>query len=207
MSAVLSHSDVRREPSDEALKDTVADAKAAPDLASTALTLPPLTAVQRLDASREKLRLAMMPPPKASHAARPPSTGHWYSALSHLPGIDLLIESAKAWWMLTPLRPVATVVTEATNVAARPLAANNPLAFIAVAALAGAALAWARPWRWMLRSALFAGLVPQFASRVVAKMPIESWLTMLSTALRSPKPPRPSPTTAPAASPTAATGR
>ena len=57
------------------------------------------------------------------------------------------------------------------------------LCFVLVAAAVGALLVWSRPWRWALRPALLAGLAPQFASRVVAKLPIESWMTLLDSAL------------------------
>jgi hypothetical protein len=62
---------------------------------------------------------------------------------------------------------------------------RHPLALVAVAAVAGAGLAWARPWRWAIRSALFAGLLPQLTTRVVASLPLESWMTLLGTALSS----------------------
>lgn len=172
---------------------------------------PPLTAVQRLAASRAMMKVAMEPPlrhrPERSNLPAS-STGKWLNArladLKQLPGVDVLVDGITAWWAHHPLRPVAAVVSEATDVAARPLANNNPLAMVATAAAVGALFAWTRPWRWLLRSALFAGIVPQLASRIVAKLPIESWLTMLSAALtstrRSTAPPQSTSRTAPAAS-------
>ena len=39
--------------------------------------------------------------------------------------------------------------------------------------LAGGLLAWSRPWRWLLRPALFAGIAAQLTSHVVARLPLD----------------------------------
>lgn len=141
-------------------------------------------ALARLEASRARLREAMRP------AAPAPSVGgrkwvgrFWLQRLRELPVIGLLADALGAWWSQNPLRPVALVAAEASNAVARPLARRHPITLVLLAGTLGAALAWARPWRWVLRSALFAGIVPQIASRVVAKLPVESWLTLLGAAL------------------------
>jgi hypothetical protein len=103
--------------------------------------------------------------------------------MSRIKTISAVAESVKAWWANHPLRPVASVAVEASDAVIQPLAERHPLALVGVAALAGASLVWSRPWRWALRSALFAGLVPQLAGRVVSSLPIESWINVLSSAL------------------------
>jgi hypothetical protein len=141
-------------------------------------------ALDRLEASRARLREAMRPAAPAPPRGRPENAGRsWLQGLRALPIISLVADALHGWWLQNPLRPVALVAAEASNAVARPLAQRHPIALMLVAGTAGAALSWARPWRWALRSALLAGLVPQLASRVVDKLPIESWLTLLSAAL------------------------
>ncbi|MEO5775008.1 MAG: hypothetical protein ABIQ32_12950 [Sphingomicrobium sp.] len=107
----------------------------------------------------------------------------WFDRLSAWPAVHAVVESVQSWWGHHPMRPVAHVALEASNAVARPLAHRHPLTLMLAAAAAGAALAWFRPWRWIFRSALFAGLVPQLASRVVATLPLESWMSMVASAL------------------------
>jgi hypothetical protein len=137
-------------------------------------------AVIRIETSRARLRLAMLPPPPTAKGA-PETTRSWWSRMSRIKTISAVVESVEAWWANHPLRPVAGVAVEASDAVIQPLAKRHPLALVGVAALAGASLVWSRPWRWALRSALFAGLLPQLASRVVSSLPIESWINMVSS--------------------------
>ena len=139
-------------------------------------------AVARLEASRARLRLAMLPPPPISSDS--PESGHsWWSRLTGIKAVSAVAESVAAWWANHPLRPVAGVAVEASDAVIQPLAKQHPLALVGIAAIAGAGLVWSRPWRWVLRSALFAGLVPQLASRVVSSLPIDSWISLISSAI------------------------
>ncbi len=157
-------------------------------------------ATGRIEASRARLLSAMSPPPPtpADHAgahAQP-----WLHRLADLPLVSAVIESVTAWWSQHPLRSVAQVANEASTAVFKPLAQRNPLALVLLAGTIGAGLAWARPWRWIFRSALFAGLVPQLASRVVSSLPIESWMTMAGASLsRQPPASRAARATAPTA--------
>lgn len=149
-------------------------------------------ALARIEASRERLRLAMLPPPpKAADpgAPRPASLLH---RLSALPLVNAVIESVTSWWVHHPLRPVAQIAGEASNAVVRPIAQRNPLLLVLAASVIGAALAWTRPWRFIFRSALFAGLVPQLAARVVSHLPIESWMSMVGASLSQRPPSHPS---------------
>jgi len=151
-------------------------------------------ALARLEASRLRLRVAMSPPPPPAPGERPAAGGSWLDRLTAFPAVSAILESVGAWWSQHPLRPVAQVAGEASSAIARPIAARNPMTLVLVAAAIGAGLAWSRPWRWIFRSALFAGLIPQLASRVVAHLPIESWMSMVGTALaRQPAAPHPKP--------------
>lgn len=107
------------------------------------------------------------------------------SGLAGLPGISILVESVESWWAQHPMRTVAIVGGEAAKTLVRPVARRNPTLLILGAFVVGAALAASRPWRWLLRPALFIGIVPQLASRIVRRLPIDSWMTMLSSFLAS----------------------
>ncbi len=142
-------------------------------------------ALERVERSRERLRRAMLPPSAAPRAA----PGSSVQRLREWPLVAELLDALAAWWWQHPLRPISQRAGEASNALARPLAQRHPLLLVLVAGLVGAGLAWSRPWRWIFGSALFAGLVPQFAARVVARLPLESWLTMLGAQLARPAPP------------------
>lgn len=139
-------------------------------------------ALDRVEASRQRLRLAMSPPPPAEDDSPVKAGESWMHRLRDVPAVSAVVESVQAWWAHHPLRPLTQVAGEATNAVVKPLAQGNPLVLILFAAAVGAGLVWSRPWRWLIRSALFAGLVPQLASRVVSKLPIESWMTILGAA-------------------------
>lgn len=144
-------------------------------------------ALARIELSRQRLRLAMLPAPAPLSE---PKAGHRQSLLdrfSALPLISAVIDSVSSWWASHPLRPVAQVANEASNAVARPVAQRNPLLLVLAAGIVGAGLAWTRPWRWIFRSALFAGFVPQLASRIVSSLPIESWASMVGATMSKPR--------------------
>ena len=107
-------------------------------------------AVARLEASRARLRLAMLPPPTSSDS--PKSGDSWWSRLTGIKAVSAVADSVEAWWANHPLRPVASVAVEASDAVIQPLAKQHPLALVGIAAIAGAGLVWGRPWRWVLRS-------------------------------------------------------
>lgn len=127
-------------------------------------------ASEHLDASRARLRLAMLPP-APDPAARKRG---WADTLHGLPVVSVVIDSVKAWWAQHPLRPTASIAAEATKAAIGPVARLHPIALVSASAVAGALLFKTRPWRWLLRSAIFAGLVPQMISRALSNMSLDS---------------------------------
>ena len=139
-----------------------------------------MSAIERIEASRARLRLAMVPPPALASEPRDDS---WLAKFKHLPAVDLVTDALRDWWSRHPLRPFTLVAVEASDAVVKPLARRHPLTLVLVAGVVGAALAWSRPRRWIFRSALFAGLIPQLASQMVSKMPIESWMNVLGAAL------------------------
>lgn len=169
------------------------------------MTLPaePLpSALDRVRASRERLRLAMTPPPRS----RPDSAGaanSWIDALTaklrELPVVGAVVESVQAWWAAHPARPATRVAGEAVRAAVQPVARHHPWLLVLASFLGGALLIRARPWTLIFRSAIFAGLLPQLATRALTRMPLDSWLAMLNASLSR----GPAPATAAAAGPIA----
>ena len=142
-----------------------------------------MNAVERVALSRERLRAAMVPPPALPAPESAAGALAWIERLRHQPAIALVIDTLQNWWARHPLRAVVHVASEATNAVAKPIARRNPLALVLVAGLLGAVLAWSRPWRWAIKPALFAGLLPQLVTRVVAHLPLESWLAVFGSSL------------------------
>jgi hypothetical protein len=149
-------------------------------------------AAARIELTRERLRLAMSPPPPPDRGR--PNDGTvpfldrtFFDRVKQWPVLGVVVDALESWWTHHPLRPMAHVAVEASNAVVQPLARRNPIALVAAAALVGAGLVWSKPWRWIFSSALFAGLVPQVASKVVSNLPIESWMTMVGAALAQPR--------------------
>jgi hypothetical protein len=156
-------------------------------VAATAVPTQELSAAQRLALTRGSMRATMLeytqPAPRATHASGPAAQlgAKVVDGFKGLPGIAILVESLESWWAQHPLRTVAIVAEEAGKAFVKPVAQRNPVGLVAGALVAGALLVFSRPWRWLLRPALFIGLVPQLASHIVRRLPVESWMKMLSS--------------------------
>jgi hypothetical protein len=146
------------------------------------------SAAERLEASRARLRTALMaiahPPPKPSLLDDIGISGFGsqiLEKLKSLPGAALVMESIEHWWAEHPLHAAGALAEEASRRYVGPIARRNPVAVVLGSAIFGALLVASKPWRWLLRPALFIGLVPQIASHALKRMPLDSWLQMLST--------------------------
>jgi len=123
-------------------------------------------AIERLALSRERLRDAMLPPSRKRHVpdghALSEGVGGLASGLVErlraLPGVLILLEAIEDWWARHPLHSAGVVAAEAARRIAAPIAERRPLTLLLGAVLVGALLALLKPWRWLLRPALFAGL-------------------------------------------------
>ena len=142
-----------------------------------------MTATERLELSRARLRLALSPsqPEQRANASR-----HRSNAGPEVTLIRAVKSSLDEWWARSMLRPVGQIAYGAASAVVNPLAQRHPFAVVLCAAAAGVTLVWSRPWRWIFGSALFAGFVPQLAWRVVSKLPVASWTTILAAALTRP---------------------
>jgi hypothetical protein len=137
---------------------------------------PRLPAVQRLAASRERLRVALYelsPPPEAAHDSSPSVL---MTALMAIPGVGLVVDAVRRWWTQHPLHLATLVAGSTARSAMKPMARRNPFALILAAAAIGGLLYWFKPWRGLLKPALLAGLVPHLVSRAMDHVPVEAWM-------------------------------
>ena len=148
---------------------------------------PELPAVERLAISRERMRQSMhavMPRPKEAHL--PGELPAWLDKLKSIPGVSLVVDAVRSWWLQHPMRVATLLAADASKTLLRPFAQRHPIGLVAGALLVGGLLAWARPWRGYLKPALFVGVLPQLASKVMAQIPIESVMAVLTTLTQPP---------------------
>jgi hypothetical protein len=127
--------------------------------------MSPVPPPDRLALSRERLRQAMQGPAAAASAqpgspANKPAPG-WLADLKSIPAVAIVIDALTRWWARHPLHVAAVVAADTATAVARPMAQRHPWRLVLGAALVGGVIVWSRPWRWGLRPALFAGLLPQ----------------------------------------------
>lgn len=153
-----------------------------------------MTAAERLEASRAKLREALAPPaPPPRRAASPPSASSWSAWKERLrahPSTAHVMEALHTWWARHPIRPVAESIGVASDRAIRPIAEQHPIVVVLSAAAVGALIGKLKPWRLLFRSALVAGLAPKLAARFLFKLPAQSWMNLASAAFRTGAPRR-----------------
>ena len=145
------------------------------------MSAPPLTPVERLALSRERLRVAIAhnAAPGASSTAAP-GAGLLGILKTALPGASVLIDtlgpSLKQWWARHPLHTSSQLASGVAQTVLRPIAQRYPMALVAGAVVLGAALAWSRPWRWAFRPHLLSTLGPALLSSVLASAAVQSWI-------------------------------
>lgn len=152
----------------------------APSSAAVPTRASPMTPSERLVQSRERLRQAMSGTPAAPGTPTKPGTAGsatlWLDILKLNPAARIVLAAVGAWWAQHPLHLLGRASATTAKAALQPLARSHPLGLVAGALLLGGLLAWLRPWRWALKSALFAGLLPQLVSQAMTQEPIQSWL-------------------------------
>jgi hypothetical protein len=170
---------------------TAPSGAAAEDIASSA---DPLTsAVQRVAESRERLRRQMLQGSSRERARRHVAAAHAEGTspslsmrLRAVPGLGALIDTVSAWWEHHPLHPLAGLAEDVVHDRISPTVRRHPLAVVALALAAGSALAWLRPWRFIVKPALLTGLVSHLATRLVREVPFEAILGAIVAFASSP---------------------
>jgi hypothetical protein len=90
------------------------------------------TAAERLEQSRGRLQAALLPVPGGPDPVPP-----W------------LLGALARWWAPHPLHQALVLLRALADAWARPVAARHPTALLGSALAFGAAVALARPWRWL----------------------------------------------------------
>ena len=147
-----------------AAEATSADAAAA----ATTLKMAPegdrvAAALARMQASRARLRTALVPPAAAGGG----SGGHGGSGFSvsniarllwrqvrggfrKSPSLDLVAQTVQTWWRRQPWHSAASLAGGEVQQMVVPMVRSHPWRAVAVAAAVGAAVVVAKPWRWSL---------------------------------------------------------
>ena len=138
---------------------------------------------ERLALSRERLRQTMQQGAKPFKGASKPLLGAtgaaWVNSFKSAPGVSIILEAVGSWWARHPLRLASMVAAEAATAVVQPIAQRNPVGLVLGALVLGGVVVWSRPWRWILKPVLLAGLFPQLLSKVITHAPSRSWMTVL----------------------------
>ena len=155
---------------------------AAPDVRLHDAPIAMPSATERLEQSRERIRAYFdSRRPRARRAAEEAGeTPEWLEKLRANPLFDGVADAVGGWWRSHPLYSVFTVGESALREGLSPVARRHPIALAAGAVVLGALLYRTRLLRRLLKPALFAGLATQIATRVIARIPLDSVLSAFS---------------------------
>jgi len=148
-------------------------------------TLP--SPAERLQRSRERIAQWMINADGRTLARRRAAAAigedgwSWLGSLRSNPVVQLLTESISSWWANHPLHAYTSLADGIARDAVAPLARRHPRTMVAGAVVVGALIVWSKPWRWLIKPALFTGIVSQLVSHVVAQVPIDSILSTITS--------------------------
>ena len=129
------------------------------------------TAQERLARSRTTMTRWLGDDAKARHTTEhsdgKPGLARWLKGLSKHPLAALTIDALADRWARHPLHSSLQFAEVAANETIAPLVRRHPALVLGSAAVAGALLVRARPWRWLLRPALLGGVMPQVAAKLL----------------------------------------
>jgi hypothetical protein len=162
-------------------------------------------ALRRLALSRAGLRSVMIAQPEPDEGAAGGTPNRMLRQLWRQlrragrasPAADLALGALQAWWLTRPWRLPLAELRQELQANLVPLVRRHPWLAVSVAAGAGAALVYLRPWRWAVLRGSWplwrAGLVAQ-AVQQAAQWPWEAMLGSLMSSLaarRATPPPAP----------------
>jgi hypothetical protein len=99
-----------------------------------------------------------------------PGLAAWLKGLSKHPLAALTIDALSDRWARHPLHTSVQLAEVAATETIAPLVRRHPVLVLGSAAVAGALLVRARPWRWLLRPALLAGVASQVAAQLLGRV-------------------------------------
>jgi hypothetical protein len=153
-------------------------------------------ALQRLALSRAGLRSVLIAPPDADERAGGAAPNRILRQLWRQlrragrtsPAADLALGALQAWWLTRPWRLPLTELRQELQAHLVPQVRRHPWLAVSVAAGAGAALVYLRPWRWAVLRGSWplwrAGLVAQVVQQA-AQWPWETMLDGLMASMAS----------------------
>lgn len=127
------------------------------------------SAQQRLEASRASIH-AELTKMRSPDEALPQSGGPSAGSLFSMPLFATATRALRLWWRRHPARPVVDIASDAGAQALKPLVRTHPVASMALAMAAGAAMVVWRPWRSRVTAAVWAGLGAQLTSGLVSSV-------------------------------------
>jgi hypothetical protein len=80
-------------------------------------------------------------------------------------------EAVNQWLADHPIKLASDVLGDVTKSVVAPMAQRSPILFVTSALVVGGLLVWSRPWTWLLKPAVIAGIVPQIISKALAYAP------------------------------------
>jgi hypothetical protein len=138
-------------------------------------------ALERLDASRERMRQALH---SIAHPALQPSIfagglgnvgNNVRSRVRSLPMAAPVLEGLEAWWHKHPVHRAARIADAASAKFLAPAARRKPAAVLAIAVGLGILLAYAKPWRLLLRPAKLFGGITQVLKSALSGPSATAW--------------------------------
>jgi hypothetical protein len=94
--------------------------------------------------------------------------------------IGVMVDALKTWWQHHPARPATALAGSAARSVLKPVADRHPVALVVGAAAVGASIVAIKPWRWGLRPAVLAGLLPPLVTSAIGRIPAEGWAAILA---------------------------